>query len=463
MDIIHEKRKDILDHNNFANRELENFLAGLNTSITELHITVPLHGSVDLATLDQNGFTQIRSITFSSGDITDVMNIPIRLTHFICPNNILTKLENLPATLIHLEIPYNFLTELQGTLPQLVHLNLSNNVIENLGKLPNSLVELYINNNRLTGLNLRGLDMLKKLYIQDNKITIIENLPNDLQEFNMDNNPPIQFENSVYPGTKIREPTTGRDYLDSLDEYFKLKSQYETKAREMRKRAFDSAPNKKAGRLAAAAVKPLCIQCKRPVGTIFSKKYTNYSASCGSSTDPCNLKIELYSGLYTSSIFSMEDTMEDVEKEKGEIIKHKLDALFNYITEKESLELYKKTLESYNLELDLLKHLKDGYEELFENPIKMDSINKKRKRIFILREQLRNLLKEYATTENQEILKAAVKLQVDQLIPEHKNLMLLENEVMEMEGKMLHKFAILPSRTDTLHSEEPKVVHWTKK
>jgi len=462
MNIIHDKRKDILEQNNFATRELENFVSGLNTTITELHVTIPLHGVVDLGVLENLGFKQIRKITFSEGDITDLLNIPIRLTHLICPSNILINIENLPATLIHLEIPYNYLTDLKLSEIQLNYLNVSNNVLENAGKLPDTLVELYLNNNRLTQIDFRGLVILKKLHLQDNKITRIENLPNDLQEFNMDNNPPIEFENSVYPGTKTREPKgAGREYLESLGEYFKLKDAYETKVKEMRRAAFKRSPNRKAGKELAAAVKPQCIQCKRPVGTIFQRKYTNYSAHCGSPTDPCNLKIELYSGLFTSGLDN--DAVEDVEKEKTNIIKHKLDTLFNYISEKESMELYKQSLEAYHLEVDILKLEKERYQDLYEDPVKKEAIVKKRKRIFVLHDQLKALLNEYQTTNNPEIIKAAVKLQIDQIIPEHKNLMVLENEVMEMDGNKLCKMAILPGRSDSCHSEPPKVVHWNKK
>jgi hypothetical protein len=464
MNIIHDKRKDILEQNNFANRELENFLSGLNITITELHVTVPLHGSLDLAVLETLGFNQLRQITFSDGDITDIVNIPPRITHLICSSNILVNLENLPAGLIHLEIPYNYLTELDvGSLSNLSYLNVSNNVLERVAKLPSALTEIHLNNNHLAHLDFRGMDLLKKLHLQDNKITRIENLPNDLQEFNMNNNPPVEFENSIYPGTKTKASHGGKEYLESLQEYFKLKRDYETKVREMRRAAFKKAPNRKAGKELASAVKSQCIQCKRPVGTLFQRKYEYYMAHCGSSTDPCNLKIELFSGLYTSGTFSMEDTLEDVEVAKTEIIKHKLDALFNYITEEQSVELYKDSLESYHLDLDLLKLAKDHYESLYENPVKMDTIEKKRRRIFILNEQLRALLKEYQTTQNPEIIKAAIRLQIDQIIPEHKSLMILENEVMEMDGDVLCKMVIVPGKSDVLHSEPPKVVHWNKK
>jgi hypothetical protein len=462
MNIIHDKRKDILEQNNFAARELENFVSGLNTTITELHVTVPLHGVVDLGILETLGFKQIRKITFSAGDITDILNIPIRLTHLICPSNILVNMENLPASLIHLEIPYNYLADLKLSEIPLNYLNVSNNVLETAGKLPSTLVELYLNNNRLTHLDFRGLEILKKVHLHDNKLTRIENLPNELQEFNMDNNPPIEFENSVYPGTKASGlKGAGRDYLDSLSEYFKLKNMYEAKVREMRRAAFQRGPNKKAGKEMAAAVKPQCIQCKRPVGTVFLRKYTNYSAYCGSPTDPCNLKIELYSGFFTSGLEN--DAVEDVEKEKTNIIKHKLDTLFNYIGEKESVGLYKQSLEAYHLELDLLKMEKDRYENLYEDPVKKEAIDKKRKRIFVLHDQLKALLKEYQTTNHPEIIKAAVKLQIDQIVPEHKNLMVLENEVMEMDGNSLCKMVILPGKSDSCHSEPPKVVHWNKK
>jgi hypothetical protein len=83
--------------------------------------------------------------------------------------------------------------------------------------------------------------------------------------------------------------------IDSFNEYYKLKNNYELEIKkEKRKIIKNSELSWKEKRSEFKKYKPKCINCKRPVGTIFSGIYNTsdefreLKAICGSFSEPCN-------------------------------------------------------------------------------------------------------------------------------------------------------------------------------
>ena len=60
--------------------------------------------------------------------------------------------------------------------------------------------------------------------------------------------------------------------------------------------------NKRDRMLRIHNLKPRCIHCTRNVGTNFEKISGVYRASCGDSTDPCKLNIEINAGYHTNIV-----------------------------------------------------------------------------------------------------------------------------------------------------------------
>ena len=75
------------------------------------------------------------------------------------------------------------------------------------------------------------------------------------------------------------------------------------------------------------------------------------------------------------------------------------------------------------------------YNDIYENNIKNELIIRRNESIFKLTESMRTLLAEYKDTENIELLKQAIRVQVDQITPEARHLRMLKYEVMEMERR----------------------------
>uniref|UniRef100_A0A6C0JEN0 Uncharacterized protein n=1 Tax=viral metagenome TaxID=1070528 RepID=A0A6C0JEN0_9ZZZZ len=445
-----EQREDIIKDNNTAQEQLLGILAGLPKSTKELIIEETLFGDIDFSVLKSEGYGNIKTIILKDGQITNIAGLYEGLLHFECINNLLIELEDLPVSLKHLKIPFNHITALNvSKLENLETLVISHNQIPTLENLSKKLTELSCDNNKLQFLNLDGLVELKTLNISNNRITLIENLPVGIIDFKMENTPAIEFRNSVFPEYEKDLEKDGKDeeekknYLEALNEFFRLKNEYQTKASDMMKKAFKKESSRRLGKLAALSVKPPCINCKRPVGTIFSNRENDkYTAICGDKGNPCNLNIKIFNGRTINLVFILNVYQEEINDIKDLIIRQKLDTLFSYTTEEKSVELFKKELENYNANSKIFKDLLVKYNELYNNKEKEESINKKTEKIYLLIEKVRDLIKEYKKTENHRILKTAVDVQINELFPEIRNMKLLLNEVVELNQDESGKFTI---------------------
>jgi len=476
MNIIKEQRETIIKENNTAQQTLRLILDKLNKNINTLDINIPLQGDINFSILKDEDFSHIKTILIEKGEITNINGIPEGVTKIVIQRNLLFNLSDLPSSLTHLEIPYNYLSELNLIeLKELQYLNISHNQFEEIENLPKSLVELHCQNNHFKILNFHGLENLKTLNISNNKITVIENLPENIVDFNYENNPSIEFRNSP----KIPKEKQSDDEMDmkqqisyneALTTYFQLKHQYESSILAKKKEMYKTSTKSKRRKLRELlSLKPACINCKRPVGTIFKRKDERYLAICGDAKQPCHLKIELYTGRFSDNETLMYDFKEHVEDLKDKIIQQKLDTLFNFVNEKTAVEEFKKELNDYNETNVMLKELSDKYNENYHNPQKKELIQKKREVIYRYIENVRALLKEYENNENRELLRTAVQLQVEKLFPETENLRRLISEHMEMTtdkeyiNHYLFKNEVSLSKNDFTFGEPQRVIHFRMK
>ena len=439
MNIIKEQREEVIRENNTAQEYIKNLLTTLTRRTEILHIKDSLHGDLDFSIISNSGLLSLHTIILQEGEITSIRNIPNTVHTLMCPKNLLIDIDDVPDSLVHLEAPYNYITTYNfSNTPKLKIFNLEHNHLINLEHFSSELTEIYIQNNKLTQLDLRGLPNLKILNISNNTITVIENLPENIVDFIMENTPSIEFRNSlVIPNINIDKSNEESakqniNFVDALNQYFQLKDSYETELHKNRKNAYNKFKSKKEGKRRALEVKPKCIKCRRPVGSIFSKNDGKYTAICGDAVQPCNLKIELFNGFFESVSDYLYTFKGDVDDLKDDIITQKLDTLFSYVSEDASIQKFKKTIESFNFSNKTYKDLLDKQNENHFNETKIDLINKKREHIFKLIEQIHLLIKEYEDSENREVLKTAVDLQVNKLLPETRNLRLLESELTEI-------------------------------
>jgi len=230
----------------------------------------------------------------------------------------------------------------------------------------------------------------------------------------------------------LAKQSKNKDYIEALNEYFKIKADYEKKLLSIKRTIYQNTPNKKKAHKLIADVKPKCIYCNRPVGTLFSHKNNRYIAVCGDARSPCNLNIEIFNGTGSNIIYNLELFKEGIDALKEHIILQKLDTLFNYVSEESSIQLFKKQLGEFNENSELYKEFLDIYTQLFDNPEKREQLRQKNEMVFRYTEKSRSLLDDYKRTRNREFIKLAVDVVHTEIAPEIAKIRYLRNEVMEV-------------------------------
>lgn len=442
MNIIREQREHILTQNNTATTQLLAVLEQTNKRIETLTIKESLHGDLDFSVIKEMGFGLLREIIIEKGDVTSVANIPDGIVKFKCNDNLLVALENLPVTLEELDVNNNYIEELKLDYLKNLHvLRCESNKLSVLENLPASLEEIYCENNRLlTTIKLEKIRALSVLHISNTNVHIIYDFPESVIDFVMENTPTIEFRNSSGVPSTIRnaeneEQKRNKSYKDALNEYFNLKSTYEKELMKAKRSVYEKAPTKKMGRTSVKAVKIPCIKCKRPVGSQFLIKDNKYIALCGDTRNPCNLDIQIYNGALSHYAKFMQLYKEDIESSKQNIIRDKLDVLFSYITEEQSVTEFKKDLEEYNINVAIYEELLAIHDEIYNNDVTYEKIVKKNEALFKLKESVRSLIMDYENTRNQHILEEIVRIQHEQIRAEMRNLRMLKYEVMEMDKR----------------------------
>ncbi len=128
-------------------------------------------------------------------------------------------------------------------------------------------------------------------------------------------------------------------FNEALNNYYQFKTLYETSYNKEKR---DIINNKKLSwnekRANFQKLKQKCINCKRPVGTIFSRKYSDddysgfktLSAVCGDRVKPCKLNITLKIDNVESLEKNIKDLDDNIKETKNIIIKKKNELHFGY-------------------------------------------------------------------------------------------------------------------------------------
>jgi hypothetical protein len=474
MNYILEKREFVINENNTAQRRIISTLGSLFKTVPELWINQTLHGDIDFSVIRELGFNTINKIFLKKGEITSITGIPEGIIEFYCIDNYLFEIDNLPKSLKELNLDMNYIERIDfKDTPNLKKVILSHNKLVEIENLPPSLEELYLNYNDIKELDLQHLTQLRVLHVKNNKSIILKNIPPSLINLEMDNDPfqPV----NLIPTEENKEDENEEDtaeneieYREALNEYFKMKQLYEEKTFKAKSEAYNRGKTKNEKKRLVLQVKPKCIHCQRPVGTLFSLKDNKYIAICGDKREPCPLNIKIYKGIMMNFEEVLYLFKDEVEKLKDTIIKQKLDTIFNYLSEKESIEQFKKNITQYNYQSSEYSELLDKYNEYYKNPVSKEMILKKTDDIYRLIGAIGELLEEYNRTNNKEILKRIVEIETQELYPETHNLRMLKYKIMEVFFQDKEKKDILFQKTiglgdyDYSVGEVPRVIKFRK-
>ena len=437
-----------------------------NLSPTESNIIVrqPLSGDIDCSVLSKCNFTGITGLQFAPGNITGLRNIPKGVTKIVCAENQLAQMPaELPDSLIELDLHSNRIDELVTELPEgLKELNLSDNRIESLANLPRDLEVLRCEGNRMKVLKLEGITRLRILLCGSNPQLVIENVPDSLEEFESDTDIVVEIRGTDKGEHEAVEQKS--NYQEALFNYFELKKEYDNKVVEAKRAIYRESKTKKQARMKMKMLKPKCLYCDRPVGSIFKIEIRKYIARCGDEQHPCPFHIELFRGEYAKITDMMESYHRTVEFAKQSIIEDKLNVLYQYLTEKDGVEFFKDNLDYYTTQSVHLASLTKEYTDLYFNEETEEKVLAKRKKIAEIRDRMAEMIRN--STESEDFLKDIAAMYCEELVPEIKNLALIQWQTREMiENPLTGQIELfqLPYRISQLEytfGEYPRVVHY---
>jgi hypothetical protein len=222
---------------------------------------------------------------------------------------------------------------------------------------------------------------------------------------------------------KDKEEEKEKLYISALNNYYKLKNEYEEAYQKDIKRISSmKALSWKEKRIEFQKIKRKCINCHRPVGTLFTDKAKEIEdkhllAVCGDRVNPCPLNIDIN----TSYVVILPEFMADDEKTlneyKKQIVIDKNDLLFGYISSEDAIKKFDELKEQMisavkNYEFESLQ-----YYELIDNPKKMEELKKQQKNINDKIVEIKLLMREYDRTQNTQYVADAVASYISMSFP----------------------------------------------
>lgn len=213
-----------------------------------------------------------------------------------------------------------------------------------------------------------------------------------------------------------------KKFIDALNIYFKLKAAYETNIKKDKAQI-----NKMSGlswrekRNEYSKIKHKCINCKRPVGSIFSTKITNgerqYVALCGDRKVPCPLDIKINLGI----IFNITDDIREDEKNiknyNNEIIRYKNDLLFGYITPQQAVSKFDYIKEEVADATKMYEFTLDQYLNIVDNSEKKEQLKTLKLEFYNNLDNFNAMIQQYKSTQNTQFVIDAVELYTTTMQP----------------------------------------------
>lgn len=207
---------------------------------------------------------------------------------------------------------------------------------------------------------------------------------------------------------------------NAMIEYYKLKDKYDDKydSKKMSIMSDETLPvSKKRDRIARLVATKKCIVCKAEGGTNFTDENRILKAVCGNKSNPCGLNIEISKGKVGCVSDLIDVSYNKIEKIKENIIKYKLDLLFKYITDSQLQQKFGEAKGELEAEMVKYEKLYSTYIDVLSNPEKVKDIKTYSTEINTYTEQIKQITKDYMSTNNREQLKTIIGIYLNHVIP----------------------------------------------
>lgn len=211
---------------------------------------------------------------------------------------------------------------------------------------------------------------------------------------------------------------------NSMNEFYKLKSKYETQITKNKKQILNnpmlSTIEKKNE---FKKLIPKCINCKRAGGTIFSNKadtegeFKILKAMCGVISDPCNLNITIQLGKYESISDILRDLEKIIKDAKDEIIDDKNKLLFGFYTTETALDKFNELKDIVSEFTSMLEQYLILFLKITDNKELQQNIEKEIEISYEFIQKIKDSIKNFNTSNNIQFIKDSVNIYIDNLQP----------------------------------------------
>lgn len=209
------------------------------------------------------------------------------------------------------------------------------------------------------------------------------------------------------------------DTKAAIQEYYKLKNEYETKIDKKRQKIRnDKTLSKQEKRRKMLEINPNCVNCGKAGGTKFTNVKTILRAVCGNTSDPCNLNIEINRGDFEKITTIYSFLKEEEEQHKEDIIRTKLDLLFNYKTEEETVALFNELRTGYSTVDETIMLLQEDFDNVVLGKRNKEEIIEATQNIYDYKKQLKELAKQYADSGEEQLITEMVEKYIGDIRPE---------------------------------------------
>ena len=217
------------------------------------------------------------------------------------------------------------------------------------------------------------------------------------------------------------------DYVDALNEYYAYKHQYDTKFDEDKsavKNTDGLTMSQKRAKIMRIKRNRKCVACGQSGGTHFTNEDGVLRAACGNRSQPCSLRIEIVKGKFMSLEQLAESSLRTADILKDQIIKTKLDLLFNYSTEEAALRQFEKDRAALDQALGLYGGFRQKYLDVVRNAERREEADALTAKFYAAVQDLKDVLQKPPGGENDaSFVRDAVALYVGTIEPLNQQLM----------------------------------------
>lgn len=253
-------------------------------------------------------------------------------------------------------------------------------------------------------------------------------------------------------------------YLEQLNEYYNLKKNYENSIEKEKRNIINNEKlSSKEKRYEYEQIKHKCINCKRPVGSIFSLKYDTekegriLKAMCGDKVNPCPLNIVISLGefdTYSANIKNIEDI---IKTDKNTIIKEKNKLLFGYTQTEDALSTFETLKNNISEYTGFLSFELNAYMDIIENPEERAMLNNKIEEAYILIANIKDYMSRYNSSNDTQFVKDSVDIYVNSLTPKLNDILRLKYKYCKVELDDNNVYHLIQKKNTTEQLEYPLV------